>query len=317
MALSDMQVFNEYVMPATLEILDQEIDKFNAASGGALVLSSEGMTGDYMRESFFATLAAANRRVDRYGPNNPVAATPLAELQHSSVKIAGGFGPMSYEPSQLTWLQRPTQQGIAAASQSFAALLLQDQLNTAITCLVAAIGNQAQLVNDVSGTSQVTYGAMNTAHAAFGDMSGMLVASVMTGAQAHNLIGQNLTNAERLFVGQNVTVVDILGKVAVITDAPALADGGVQRVLSLANSAAVVSGTTDVITNVQTNNGGERIVTTFQADYSFYVGLKGYSWDEVNGGRSPDNAALGTGTNWDRVGSFDKMTAGVMAVGLP
>lgn len=320
MALSNMQVFNDYLMPATLVTLAQEIDKFNAASGGAIVLSSEGMTGDFMRDSFFASLASANRRVNRYGANNAQAATPLTELQGSKVKVAGGFGPVSYEPSQMTWLQRPTQQGIAAASGAFAQLLVQDQLNTAIAALVAAIGNNAALVNDVSGTAGINYVGLNGAHAKFGDMSAQIVANVMDGATYHAFIGANLTNAQTLFKHDTVQVVDVLGKRLVVTDAPALFEAGTpnkSKVLGLVRGAATVAGASDVIANVQTTNGKERIETTFQADYSFSLGLKGYSWDEVNGGKSPMDAALGTGANWDKVAEFDKMTAGVMAIFQP
>ncbi len=39
MSLSQMQVFNQYIMPATLETLDQYLAAFNAASRGAIVLS--------------------------------------------------------------------------------------------------------------------------------------------------------------------------------------------------------------------------------------------------------------------------------------
>ena len=46
MALSQMQVFNEYIMPATIETLGQMVEKFNAASGGAITLTTEGFTGD-------------------------------------------------------------------------------------------------------------------------------------------------------------------------------------------------------------------------------------------------------------------------------
>ena len=44
MALSNMQVFDDYIMPATIISLDQQITAFNEASGGAIVLSSEGFT---------------------------------------------------------------------------------------------------------------------------------------------------------------------------------------------------------------------------------------------------------------------------------
>lgn len=317
MALSNMQVFNDYVMPATIEIFAQDVDKFNAASGGAITLTSQGFDGSYMRESFFSTLAAARRRVDRNGANGAVAATDLAELEKASVKVAGGFGPIRYEPSQMTWLQRLTQEGVTAAATSFAELLIQDQLNTAIACAVAAIENNANTTNNVSGGAPVTYGAINAGHGLFGDQSFNLVADIMTGSMAHKLIGQNLTNAERLFTSDGVTVVNILNKAAVITDAPALtgAAPNVDKVLSLAANGVMVNNAGDIITNVQTNNGNQRIETTFQVDYSFGIGVKGYSWDVANGGSSPDDAALATGANWDKVSSFDKMTAGVITIG--
>lgn len=317
MALSDMQVFNDYIMPATIKSLDQMIDKFNGASAGTIVLSSEGFTGDFMRESFFASLASARRRVDRKAANATQAATDLSELQGSKVKVAGGFGPVRYEPSQMTWLQRPTQQGVEAASTAFAELLLQDQLNTAIACLVAAIENQATVTNDVSASAGMTYGAINNAHAKFGDMSSQIAANVMTGTVAHKLIGDNLTNGTRLFEANNVNVIDILGKAVVVTDAPALLESGTpdkSKVLGLTPGAATVGGSGDIISNIDTDNGKQRIETTMQVDYTFTVGLKGYGWDEANGGASPTDAELATGSNWDKVAEFDKMTAGVIAV---
>ena len=65
MSLSQMQVFNDYIMPATLETLDQMLEAFNAASNGAIVLSPNGFTGDFLQESFFQNLGAAQRRVNR------------------------------------------------------------------------------------------------------------------------------------------------------------------------------------------------------------------------------------------------------------
>lgn len=318
MALSDMQVFNDYVMPATIVSLDQMVDKFNAGSAGSITLTTEGMTGDFMRESFFASLAAARRRVDRYAAQGDAAATDLTEIQGSAVKVAGGFGPVRYEPSQMTWLRRPTQQGIAAASTAFAELLLQDQLNTAIASLVAAIENVAEVTNDVSASAAISYGAINGAHALFGDSSSQIVANVMTGSAAHRLIGDNLTNGTALFVAGNVNIIDILGKAVIVTDAPALYATGtpnVDKVLGLVSGAAVIGGANDIVSNVETSNGQTRIETTMQVDYSFTVGLKGYSWDEANGGKSPDDAAIATGTNWDKIAEFDKMTAGVIAIG--
>lgn len=318
MSLSQMQVFNEYIMPATIETLGQMIEKFNAASAGAIRLNTAGFTGDFLQESFFAAVHSARRRVDRYAAQASAAATDLTQLKHSTVKVAGGFGPIRYEPSQMTWLQKPTAEGIEVASRNFAEAMMQDQLNTAIAALVAAIGNQATATNDVSATAGINYGTLNGAHAKFGDRSGELVAQIMNGATYHKLIGANLTNTPQLFQAQNVRVVDILGKMVVVTDAPALYLAGTPNkdyVLSLAQDAAIVIDAGDVISNIETTNGQTRIETTMQVDYTFGLGLKGYTWDETNGGKSPTDAELATGTNWDKVATDIKHTAGVLTIG--
>jgi len=86
-------------------------------------------------------------------------------------------------------------------------------------------------------------------------------------------------------------------------------------VLSLVNGAAVVSDGSDLITNIQTTNGKNRIETTMQADYTFGLGLKGYTWDTANGGKSPTDAELATGTNWDLLANSVKASAGVVTIG--
>jgi hypothetical protein len=318
MSLAQMQVFNDFIMPATLESLDQMTAAFNAASNGAIVISPEGFTGDFLQESFFQNLGAAQRRVDRYAANGAAAITDLTELKNSSVKIAGGFGPIRYEPAQMTWLERPTVQGIEVASRAFAEILLKDQLNTAIAALVAAITAQAAATNDVSATAGITQAGLNSAHAKFGDASQNLVAQIMQGTTYHKLVGQAITNATQLFVAGNVRVVDILGKVSVVTDAPALMVAGTPNkeiILSLVAGAALVHDSRDQVSNVQTSNGKERIETTLQTDYSFALGLKGFTWDTTAGGKSPTDAELATGTNWDLTVASIKHTAGVALIG--
>lgn len=318
MALSNMKVFNEYLKRTTIETLAQDVEKFNASSAGAIRLTTQGIDGDFLQESFWAGLHGAQRRVDRYAANGNQASTPLAQKQYDSVKIAGGFGPILWEPSQLSWIQKNPEEALEVISRNLSEAIMSDQLNTAISALAAAIGNQSAATNDVSATAGVTYVAINNAHALFGDASQRLVAQVMTGAMYHKLVGQNLANAERLFQFSGVQVVDILGKAVIITDAPALYEAGTpnkQKVLSLADGAAVVMDGSDLITNIETSNGKERIETTMQADYTFGLGLKGYTWDTANGGKSPTNAELSTGTNWDLVANSIKASAGVLTIG--
>lgn len=318
MSLSNMKVFNDYLKQAIIETLAQQVDKFNASSNGAIRLTTQGIDGDFLQESLWAGLHAAQRRVDRYASNGAQSATALAQLQANSVKVAGGFGPILWEPAQLSWIQKSPEEALEVISRNLTEAIIADQLNTAIAALVAAISNVAGATNDVSGTAGISQAAINGAHAKFGDASGLLVAQVMTGEVFHKLIGHNLANDNNLFTSQSVNIVSILGKPVIVTDAPSLYAAGTpnkQKVLSLADSAAIVHDGSDVVTSIQTSNGKERIETTFQADYSFALGLKGYAWDTANGGKSPTDAELATGSNWDMFANSVKSTAGVITIG--
>lgn len=317
MALADMKVYNDDIVGTTIELLGQKTDQFNAASGGAIVLSTAAWRGDFSRESFFNQIASAKRRVDRYAAIATQTATALTQGEHVGVKVAGGFGPVLFEPAQMTWLNEDPASAIRAISEGFSDALLADQLNTAVGSAVAAVSGQAALVNDVSATGGLTLNVLNNSHAKFGDQSQLLVTDVMTGAAWHKLIDKALTNSSQLFASGNVMVVDILGKRYVISDIPALYEAGApnkSKVLSVVANGIIVDNASDIISNVDTSNGNTRIQTTWQADYTFGLKLKGYSWDVANGGKSPLDAELFTATNWDKAVAENKHTLGTLAI---
>lgn len=319
MALSNMKVFNREVQTATIETLAQMVDKFNAASGGAIVLTNQGFEGDYRYENFWAGVHSAQRRVDRYATNSDASSTALAQLQEIGVKVAGGFGPILWEPGQLAWVQKSPGEAVEVISRNLSEAILKDQLNTAIAAAVAAIEAGTTNTTYDAGTSVLSYRHINRAHALFGDSSQLLIADIMDGVSFHNLIDANLANEATLFQAGNVRVVDILGRRVVVTDAPALRESpsttaNDAKILSLVAGGVTVYDGSSLITNIETNNGKLRIETTFQADYDFGVALKGYQWDTATGGKSPTDTELATGGNWDKVVASYKHTAGVMTL---
>ena len=319
MALSNMKVFNEQVQTATIETVAQLVDKFNEASAGAITLTRQGFEGDYRYENFWQGIHSAQRRVDRYAVNSDAAPTALAQLQEIGVKVAGGFGPILWEPAQLAWVQKSPEEAAEVISRNLAEAIVQDQLNTAILSAVVAIEAGTTNTTYDAGTSVLSYRHINRAHAKFGDHSQMLIADIMDGVTYHDLLDSHLANAENLFEAGNVRVVGILGRRIVVTDAPALREAPAStvndaKILSLVAGGVTVYDGSDVITNIETSNGKLRIETTFQADYTFGVSLKGYQWDTTTGGKSPDAADLATGGNWDKVATSWKHTAGVLTL---
>lgn len=317
MSLSDMKVYQDEIETTTIELLGQKVDDFVAATGGAFTIDVSGWKGDFSSTSFFNQIAGAIRDVDRYAANGAQASTALTQGEIGGVKVAGGFGPVLFEESQMTYLQLNPESAIMAISDGFANALLTKHINQGLAACVSAIENQAALVNDVSASAGLTQSVMNGSHAKFGDMSMMLSTDIMTGAAYHKLIEKGLANGERLFEAGNVTVQSILGKRIVVTDSPSLYVAGTPnkfKVLSLSSGGIIVDNTSDLITNMERSNGKSRIETTWQADFTYGVRVKGYKWDETNGGKSPTSAELATGTNWDLAMSELKHTAGTLAI---
>ena len=60
------------------------------------------------------------------------------------------------------------------------------------------------------------------------------------------------------------------------------------------------------------NNAKEII----KGEFSFNLGIKGYTWDKANGGKSPNDTAIALSSNWDRVATSHKDTAGVKVTTL-
>lgn len=316
MAQSDMVIFNEFFMPAIIEKIAQRTAIFNAASGGTITLNGGMFIGDTVETSFYK-IVEATRRIDRYNPGGAPTPVDLTQDKEVKVKVAGGFGPVAWNPSQLSWLRKPTGEAIQVVSEAAVDALMADQLNTIVASAVAGIGNIAGATNDVSGGATLTQNALNDTHALFGDASQNITSQVMSGAAYHDLVGVALDNDAQLFTAGNVRVIDILGKATVISDIPALTvagSPGTHAVLGLTQGALTVEGANDVIFNIDTRNGADVIETTWQSDYSFVAGIKGLAWDVSTGGVSPTDAELTTGTNWPQVVTSVKNIAGVLTI---
>ena len=76
--------------------------------------------------------------------------------------------------------------------------------------------------------------------------------------------------------------------------------------------ALVIGVNNDFDANEETKNGDENLVRTYQAEWSYNIGVKGFAWDKATGGKSPNDAALFTSANWNRIMTDKKDLAGVL-----
>lgn len=310
----DLQVFNKQTHTAMTETLAQDVNKFNQASQGTIVLSNEAFGGDFDIQSSFKTIGGLVRRRNAHG-SGTVVAKKLEQALGVAVKVAAGTPPLEWEKQQYTWTQQNPELAAIVIGEQLAKARLADQLNAGIQAGAAAIGGQVSLVEG-DGTGDISFRLLNKASARFGDRSGALRSWIMHSTSIHNLYDNALANVEKLFTYDGVNVVrDSFGRVFVVTDSPALAvttTGTVYNSLGLVEGAIEVNDNSDFNAELLPGLGGENIKYTYQAEWSYGVRVKGYSWDTTNGGKSPNDAAIATATNWDLIASSLKDTAGVL-----
>ena len=219
----------------------------------------------------------------------------------------------------MKWIQRSPEEAGVVVGRQMAEDSVADMLNAGVLCYAAAVGQVATVNYDHTSTGAMSLIALNKGAAKFGDRAGALVAWVMHSKSAFDIYGEALTNATRLFVFGNVRVIeDGFGRPLVVTDSANLVveDGGGAgvdhyRALGLTPGAVLVSQNGDFTDNVETKNGNENIIRTYQAEWSYNVGVQGFAWDKTSGGHSPNDAAIGSASNWDRYSTSHKDLAGI------
>lgn len=318
MALSALTVYNKFAYLTMQETLQQQVGLFNAATKGGLVLRTASNLGDFSDETMWKRVTGLVRRRNSYG-SGAVAEKELQMLNNTTVKVAAGTPPVRIDPGQFKWiLKNPEEAGVLLGRQ-LAEDTMQDELNIAIGVYVAAIGQVAGLVSANTGAvnnlSNLVKGA-----ALFGDRSQDIKCWLMHSKVRFDIYQEALANTAKLFSFGNIRVEeDGFGRPMIITDSPNLltVDGvgaGIDKYysLGLTTGAVTVELNDDFTSNVETKNGDENLIRTWQAEWSYNLGLKGFTWDKTNGGKSPTTAALLTATNWDKTATGNKDCAGVM-----
>jgi hypothetical protein len=309
-----LQIFNDQVRDTSAELIAEQIDLFNAATRGALVLSSGSNKGDYIETSKNAIITDLIQDRDAFATGAVDAKDP-SQLLEVAVKLALRAGPVNIPPGLWEWIGEDPDSAAADVSKQVAQGKIQKYLNKSIKALVAATSVQTALVHDatdgVMAFSDIISGAGK-----FGDRSENIVCWIMHSKVAYDLYQAALASTTLLFNYGTVNVKqDPFGRVFVITDNTALqytSSGTKYHTLGLVPGAATVQENDDWNLNISVVNGDENIKRTYQAEWSATLGLKGYAWDKTTGGHSPTDAAIATGSNWDQVATSDKDLSGVM-----
>jgi hypothetical protein len=316
---TDFKIYHDEFYGGMVEKIDQMINAFGAASNNAIRVVNERSRGDYQKDSFIKDISAL---VSRRDITSVAAATDTALTADEliSVKLNRKIGPVAQTLDAWKKIGQDASEMSFVLGQMTAERKLKDYLNTALAALVAGIGNVSGLVNDYAATG--TNKTLDTAQlvvglSKMGDMSGQIVAWVTHSKSYFDLvtsqISANIFEVAGFAVRTGTPLT--MNRPVIVTDAPALVVSGAPNTymtLGLVENAAVImeSEQSELVSEIVT--GLENLVMRIQGEFAYNLGLKGFKWDVANGGANPADAAVATGTNWDKAVTSDKALAGIL-----
>lgn len=330
---SNFIINNPFLYTGYTETLTQFSNAFNAQSNGCLTLSSESLRGEYTEETFFQNISGLVARRD---PTSVSAATDksLDQAKIVEVKLNRKVGPVattydSFRKIGMGGNSLPdadhSGSGIdtldMVIGQQTAKAVQVEMINTLLAALVAALSAQTGLTFTDTGDALETVDLVDGL-AKMGDAAGNNVRLwVMHSKPFYDLVKNQITsNLDGVTGFVTATASPItLNRPVLVIDSPALVkvDGvsaGVDMytILGLGLNAGHAIDSEDMMLASQLITGLENLAVRLQGEYSYNIGLRGFSYDQANGGVNPSDAALATATNWDKAYASIKDLGGVV-----
>lgn len=316
---TDFRILDEHLHRGVQEEMSQRVNAFNAETYGCIRLIDERVSGHFEHNVLWKDLP----NVIGWRDISSTAAEPdskLEEIDEVAVKINRAIKPHATTGDalrkSLAGFNNDLDQWSAAWGQRLARGMPRDMLNTALLAATAAIRTQGANLEDQGGAT-ITSAMLPDALYRMGDAADRIKCWIMHSKVFKDLLKEQIaTNrlevtAFALFEGAPAT----LNKPVFITDSPNLIVAGTPQeylTLGLVEDGIVVKNAEEEDMVVEKVSGLKNIVYRLQGEFAYTIQVKGFQWDTTNGGINPQDAAVGTGTNWGAVASSNKSYAGVV-----
>lgn len=322
---SDFKIYQEYMQTRINETLAQAADKFNAASNGAIRLTSVSKRGDYEYKSFFQAISGLASRRDTTSVTT-ASDLPMTQEELVSVKLSRKIGPVAQTRDAFRKLMSrfDSTEFSGLVGEQAAVAMQVEMLNTGLLAASRALKQQSASYLTESSLGRISTQTLVSALAKMGDRADRVTAWVMHSKVYYDLVGNqiaaNIDGVSNFNVASGTPIT--LNRPVIITDSASLKTNLVSPdidnyfTLGLTTDAIVCEDTEQADVVVDDVTGNENLIVRYQGEYAYNLGLKGFKYDVGNGGANPNDTNVGTGTNWDVAFTDVKDRAGVCAMTL-
>jgi len=325
----DLELFTRRAYVAYAESLGYNVNLFNDATGGAILITTDNsgqMAGGFSEEAFFGWVDGLIRRRNPAGDAD-LTLKQLTNKMDNMIRLAWTTELLDLSGHWWDWIGRDNALAAATFGPMLAQQTLQAYINRSVAILKATVGSNPSTFRDATKATtekrqRISYSNLVLAADMFGDAADSLNAWIMPRTSRTALLLNNMNNTESLFSFGTVNVTrDVEGRTIVTTDDPNLRDidqssGNIDNwILGLRPGAIIMRELGDFEDLTQKIGGKENIKKTYQAQWSTTCNVMGYKYDVAqlrgNTYASATDAAIATPANWSQVTNNHKETAGV------
>ena len=314
---SNFIIYQDEFFAGAFEVIQQNVQVFNAASRGTIRLLPGLHRGNFEREAFFTNVSGG--LIGRRDPTSTAAATsnPLGMDDATAPKLSRIIGPVEDTESAFKKISENPSVMSYILGQQVGPEMFQDHLKAGILACDAALNGVAALEYDAGGATITTSHLFNVL-AKMGDQASRVLAWVMHSHTYFQLCLSQVTDKITNVTDQVIQAASpiTLGRPVIVTDCAQLALAGTTTryvTLGLVAGGITIKESEEQTIATQRVLGKANITQILQGEYAITVRIKGFDY---TGAANPNDATIGSSANWTRVASDVKSCAGVRLLTL-
>ena len=303
---TDFVIYDDEFNSSMTERLNVNINLWNGATKGGLVLSTKNTMGHFSKVSMYKRLSQAV--VEEFDPRTKGTTTwtSLEGFENASVKVWRDMALSGTLDEFKVMLKEPNATFSQLVGALTADLITKDAIETLVGALIGAIGNEAtHVLGDY--TASIGFKDVNSAQFVYGDQYSDVACVLMHSNAKRGIVDLNIDEKLDVIAGYTISKGEshLLGLPVITSDIDALKDGANNNILFLKAGAAMVQNSETVTAVSQIDIDARPMEMKIKREWAFNVGLAGITYD-TSKTAYPTRANLADKTFWKITASDTK-----------
>jgi len=277
---TDFVIYDEEFNSSMTERLNVNINLWNGATKGGLVLTTKHTMGHFSKVSMYKRLSQAV--VEEFDPRTKGTTTwtSLEGFENASVKVWRDMALSGTLDEFKVMLKEPNATFSQLVGALTADLITKDAIETLVGALIGAIQNEPKhVLGDY--TTKIGFKDVNEAQFVYGDQYKDVACVLMHSDAKRGVVDLNIDEKLDVIAGYTISTGEshLLGLPVVVSDIDSLKNGANNNVLFLKAGGAMVMNSENVTAVSQIDVDARPMEMKLKREWAFNVGLAGITYD--------------------------------------